>query len=110
MENLNNEQESVNPNDQCRAMDRALQYGTLEDLKSLFDSGMSIDQEDFEGRTALQMMSFRGKKEAIEMLLDQGADINRVFMYHGDIPKTALDAAKEAGRGEIVELLIAKGG
>jgi len=30
-------------------------------------------------------------------------------MYHGKIPQTALDAVKESGKSEIVELLLPKG-
>src|SRR5258708_1721030 len=102
--------QEVNPNDLMRQMDHALQYGTIEDLQSLFNGGMSIDQTDFEGRTALQVMSFQGNKAAVEMLISRGANVNAIFMYHDRIPMTALDAAQEARKTEIVAVLLAHGG
>lgn len=106
---LDDNQGEINPNKLRKLLDQALQYGNLEDLEDLFNEGMDIDQTDFEGRTALQMMSAKGNKKSVEMLIAKGADVNRVFMYHGDIPKTALDAATETRRNEIVDLLIAHG-
>lgn len=90
-------------------MDRALQMGTPEDLQALFDGGMDINQEDFEGRTALMMTTAQGKKEAVEMLVTRGADINRVYMYHDLIPNTALDAARQTSHSEIADILIGLG-
>ena len=90
-------------------MDHALQFGTTADLESLFDSGMDINQIDFEGRTALMMSAVKGSKDAVEMLLRRGADVNFVFIYQGRIPKTALDAARESGKVEIEQILLAHG-
>ncbi len=92
-----------------RQMDNALQYGTTEGLMALFDGGMNIDQTDFQGRTALQLMSFRGKKDVVEALIARGANVNALFMYHRELPKTALDAAQEAERAEVIEVLLAHG-
>ena len=54
-------------------------------------------------------MSFKGNKSAVEMLISRGANINSVFMYHGSIPMTALDAAKEGRKNEIISMLLAHG-
>jgi len=105
----NEDLEEVNLNDLIRQMDHTLQYGTNEDLLSLFDKGMKIDQTDFEGRTALHLMSFKGKKDIVEELISRGANVNAVFMYQGRLPKTALDAAKEARKNEVVDILLANG-
>lgn len=102
-------QETGDSNEQRRKLDRVLQFGTLEDLRNLFDGGIDINQTDFGGRTALHIMSATGNKEAVEMLLDRGADINKVFMYQGRIPFTALDAAKHNKQAEIENILIGKG-
>lgn len=96
-------------NELRRTLDHAIQYETTEKLLSLFENGMDVDQEDFEGRTALQMMSFKGKKDAVEKLISMGADVNYVFMFQNRIPMTALDAAREARKTEIVDILIAHG-
>lgn len=99
----------VNPNDLRRTLDHALQYGTAAELQSLFENGMDINQEDFQGRTALQIVSYQGDIEAVKMLLEKGADVNRVFMYQGRIPMTALDAAQQARKTEIANILTEHG-
>ena len=108
--NKNNDaQESINPNELRRKLDDALRRGNTEELEVLFDSGMDIDQTDWEGRTALQMVAYRGNKNAVEMLLARGANVNAIFMYQGRVPQTALDAAREANKSEVVEVLLAHG-
>jgi hypothetical protein len=101
--------EDVNPNELSKQIDHAIQFGTPDDLEALFDNGMDINQEDFEGRTALMMYSAMGKVAAVEMLLARGADINRVYMYHGRKPNTALDAANQTGNKAIADMLISLG-
>lgn len=101
--------DGLNPNELRRLLDNALQRGTKIDLESLFDDGMDINQEDFEGRTALMISAANGKKDTVEMLLRRGADVNRVFVYHGRIPMTALDAAQQTGNSEIANMLLALG-
>lgn len=103
------EQHEQNPNDLHRKLDHALQYGTLEDLEALFSEGMDINQTDWEGRTALQLLAFKGNKEGVEMLLGRGADVNAIFMYQGRVPQTALDAAREVNKTEVIEILLARG-
>lgn len=90
-------------------MDDALQHGTTTDLEALFDDGMDVNQDDFEGRTVLMMSAAKGKKDAVEMLLKRGADVNRVSWYQKRIPGTALDAAIQTGRKEIANILMAHG-
>lgn len=112
MEKLQNEPQNIepeNPNVKRSLFHRAIQYGTWEDLKNLFDEGMDIDQTDFDGRTALQLLSFRGKKDLVMLLLARGANVNHVFMYQGRVPMSALDAAREARKQEVIDILLAHG-
>lgn len=90
-------------------MDNTLEFGTTTDLEALFDDGMDINQTDHQDRTALMMSAARGKKDAVEMLLKRGADVNIVMKYQGRLPKTALDAATENGKTEIANILLAHG-
>jgi ankyrin repeat protein len=99
----------LNPNELRRRLDHVLNSGTLSDLEALFDAGVDINQEDWEGRTAIQMLAVRGSKEGVEMMLSRGADINHVYMYQGRLPKTALDASRETKQKEIEELLLTHG-
>jgi ankyrin repeat protein len=98
-----------NPNELMKELDRVLNFGTPEDLFALFDNGMDINQTDFEGRTALQIMTVKGKKEVVEELISRGADVNHVFMYQGRIPFSALDAAEQTKKPEIADLLRSHG-
>jgi ankyrin repeat protein len=102
-------QEDVNPNELRKMMDHVLQRGTISDLEALLDSGVDVNQGDFEGRTALMLSSAQGKRDVVEMLLARGADVNRVFMYHDRIPMSALDAARQSGHFEIADTLDALG-
>lgn len=101
--------EELDPNHLSKLLDHALQYGTVAELLDLFEKGMNIDQTDFEGRTALQLISARGKKDIAERLISKGADVNAVFMYQGRIPMTALDAAFQSGNQELINLLLSLG-
>lgn len=109
MENPQKYLVSENPNDRMRLMDRALQKGTGSDLEALFESGIDINQTDFEGRTALMMSAVFGKRDVVEMLIKRGADVNKIYMYQGRIPQTALDAARESKKSEIEQILLAHG-
>lgn len=99
----------ANPNVRRKAMDHALQRGTTEELMGLFDDGIDINQEDFQGRTALMLSVASGKEEVVELLLEHGADVNHVYMFQDRVPMTALDAALQTNRQELANLLRAHG-
>ncbi|MDQ5893264.1 MAG: potassium channel [Patescibacteria group bacterium] len=101
--------EKINPNELMKRLDRAVQYGSREDLLALFDGGMDINQVDFSGRTALQLLSFSGDEEGVRILIERNADVNHVYMHHDRIPLTALDAARERGHKKVVDLLLEHG-
>jgi len=93
-------------NDRRKILDDILRRGgSAVDLESLLKQGMPVDQEDFEGRTALQISAARGRKDSVETLISNGANVNHVYMFQGRIPMTALDAAIQSNRTEIVEIL-----
>lgn len=101
--------EVLYPNKLKDKMDRALQHGTPDDLKSLLDDGMSVDQQDWQGRTALMLYASRGDAETVEMLIERGADVNRIYMYQDRKPMTALDAAQQTGNQRVAEMLATLG-
>ncbi|KAF5364454.1 hypothetical protein D9758_010637 [Tetrapyrgos nigripes] len=65
---------------------------------------VNVKAEGFDCVTALQVASYYGNKEFVELLLDKGADPNIQGGKYG----TALLAALDAGYKEIVELLLSK--
>jgi ankyrin repeat protein len=106
----NSEQtQEINPNELKRQFNHTIQKGTKDELFAMFDNGMGIDQVDYDNRTALQPMSFKGNKEIVEELIARGANVNHIMNYQERIPMTALDAARQARKTEIVNILIAHG-
>ena len=100
---------NMNPNDLRKLLDQALQFGTDQDLENLFDRGMPIDQQDWQGRTALMAAAHTGKKDLVIKLIQRGADVNKILMHHERVPLTALDAAQDKNRKEIIEILLSHG-
>jgi ankyrin repeat protein len=56
---------------------------------------------DKHGRTALMLAAEKGHVEVVELLVDKGADL----MVEDEKGETALDKAKKAKKGEVVEFL-----
>ena len=55
------------------------------------------------------MMTAQGQANAVEWLIAQGADLNRINMYQGRIPMSALDAARQTNRKVLEQLLLDNG-
>jgi len=116
----------------------ARERGGPRTIKILLDAGAEIDARDKFQDTALNLASWRGKKEVVDILLDAGASIpskgrdvhylfsmaashglNRLFdvvaKAGGDptfkLPDggTLLHAAAAGGSAEIIEILVEKG-
>jgi len=72
-------------------------------LKLLINSGADIEQRGHNDYTPLHWAAVHGDAESVELLLSHGADPNartRIDEY-----ETPLEAAEQAGKREIVELL-----
>ena len=60
------------------ALHYAALKGHVDMLRLLLDNGLAVDTENAQGMTALTMLCFEGgaNAQAIELLLNRGADIN----------------------------------
>jgi hypothetical protein len=74
------------------SVSRCAAQGYFEIAKLLLESGANADKQR---PIIAAMTSGGGNEEMIQLLLDHGADINRLFAMFGDknAPKTALDFA-----------------
>ncbi|MAA80212.1 MAG: hypothetical protein CL916_13240, partial [Deltaproteobacteria bacterium] len=93
--------QSVFPVLACSAAAR----GDIEALERLIQSGFSLEQGDYDGRTPLHIASAEGQLNTVQFLLSQGADPN-VLDRWGTGP---LGEAIANSFGKIVSLLVEKG-
>lgn len=85
-------------------------FGSPDSLIRQIDDGeIGVDDTDFEDRTAVMIMTARGCTEAVEWLIAHNADLNRINMYQGRIPMSALDAARQTSRKSLEQLLLDNG-
>lgn len=83
----------------------ASEYGHIELVKFLLESGADLNMVDDDGWTPLHYASRHGNFEIIELLLDLGADIN----IKNEKGYTALHYAIINEDIEIVDLLLKRG-
>jgi ankyrin repeat protein len=90
------------------ALHRAIRVRGLSDaerlslVKILISGGADVNVKDRRrGATPLHLVVFRGNKELVELLIQNGADVNAI----GDQGETPLGLAKQLEHSEIVELL-----
>lgn len=86
----------------------AAYQGDLAKVKRFLEQGISVDSRNSGGQTALHYAVLRGKREVVEFLLSQGADVNLKDKSWGFIP-WGFTPLKYASSKDIVELLISKG-
>jgi hypothetical protein len=79
--------------------------GNPNELKTLLESGISVDVADHTGLTPLMAASYAGKPETVRFLLDSGARIDAT----DESGYTALMFACNSGEKPCVELLVGKG-
>ena len=80
--------------------------GNLDVMKLLLDKGARVEEQHFMGTTALHYACIRGPIEGIELLLDHGADINRVGRKFTEEGSTPLQSARDP---KIIDYLKSKG-
>jgi hypothetical protein len=76
------------------AFRRAAENGDLPTLRRMLDEHANIDSRDGEGRTALMLAVLRARADAVQLLLDSGADPN-LADNHGTTPLQAAMAGKK---------------
>ena len=80
--------------------------GLLKQVNMLIDGGMDINAEGGRYGNALRVASHEGYKDVVQVLLDNGADVDAV----GEgCQSTALQIASEKGYGNVVKILLDKG-
>jgi ankyrin repeat protein len=85
---------------------QAIENGDVRKVREFISADVDINAEDDDGDTALLIACWRGNKEIVELLLENGADVNYetdAYFY------TALMNASGHGHAEIVRLLLNHG-
>lgn len=82
----------------------AARSGNVAQLQALLDAGCPVDIAARHDVTALRLAADRGHRDAVVLLLDRGADPNRIETFFGS---SIIDAAEK--HPEIVRLLLARG-
>ena len=88
----------------------AAKTGDLAGVQAELDKGVDVDVDDSSwgswGETPLQLAARYSHNEIVELLIDNGADVN---VKGGNLGGMPLHHAAFEGHKEIVELLLAKG-
>ncbi|KAF2265163.1 hypothetical protein CC78DRAFT_462244, partial [Lojkania enalia] len=80
-----------------------VEYGNIILIKIVLETRkIDIDAKDKKGETVLQKMAEKGNETIVDLLIDNGADVNA----QGGLYGSALQAASEKGHEQIVKLLL----
>ena len=83
----------------------------IEAVKQHLVAGTDVNAKDKRGLTPLHYAAGAGRKEIVELLITEGADVNAKLVSDGPHKgKTPLNAANEANHPEIADLLRKHGG
>ena len=95
-------------NDGYTPLSTAARFGRIKIVTALLDRGAVIDKVTYCGRSALLWACLENKRDAAELLLARGADIEfrRTRYQRGQTP---LLAASEGGHVDLVRLLLDRG-
>lgn len=86
----------------------ASQFGHVDYIKLLLDSGVHVDVKDHDGLRAVTVAVIANQLKVVECLLAHGADVHAVD-YVGDDHFQLLETAASHGYSDIVALLISRG-
>lgn len=89
------------PPDPSADLRRAAESGDIPGLQTSLDEQVDIDSRDADGRTALMLATLHGQINAVELLLEHGADPN-IADEHGTTP---LRAAVDSNQSAIIAAL-----
>ena len=83
----------------------AAQYNDLTKIQELIDSGVNVDEVDYQGITAFSYAVVNGCIEAAKLLLSLGADIDNIDAYGNTVLITHISA----GRSIMIPFLLENG-
>jgi ankyrin repeat protein len=88
----------------------AVMHGNVKVVKQHIAAGADVNAND-DGVTPLHYAAGAGRKEIVELLITEGADVNAKLVSDGPHKgKTPLNAANEENHAEITDLLRKHGG
>jgi len=80
--------------------------GNVEMMELLLKRGAEVEEQHFLGTTALHWACFRGPLELIELLVENGADVNRIGRKFADFGESPLQSTNDEA---IINYLKSKG-
>ncbi|RKP31469.1 ankyrin, partial [Metschnikowia bicuspidata] len=89
-------------------LQRACKRGDVEEVRSLIAQGADPNECDFGGFTCLHEAALAGHTAIVEILIQEGASVNKQALEAGDLETPLMDAC-ENKHLETVELLLKYG-
>ncbi|MEM8679427.1 MAG: ankyrin repeat domain-containing protein, partial [Planctomycetota bacterium] len=86
---------------------KAAKQGDVAAVRAVLADGVAVDAPTPYGATALAFAAERGHLDVVELLIDQGADVNNQDQFYGFTPRTW---AQFGGHQQVVKLLEEHGG
>src|SRR5262245_26656349 len=84
----------------------AAKKGDVTELKKLLDQGVKVDSTNKYGVTALGFACSKGHLDAVQLLVERGANVNAEDTFYNATP---ISWAIENGHNDIVKYLLQKG-
>lgn len=103
------EEESIPNYRECYKLQERLfnasRDGNLSEIREALKYGAHPEGTFYQSYPALQVAAVNGHTDAVLLLLDNGADVNRVVSFQS----TALNSAASAGHIDVVKVLLERG-